>query len=133
MACGLFHAWFIICIEWKFLAVIAEWVFAPYLGLEGEVPGGPLACLHALLLQTLCWRIQIRGRAPRAGGGWDRPERQGDGLVRLSPRFPPLAVLASVVLERPACCGGDTPPSRRFLALFVYLCETFGGVRARPP
>ena len=58
-----------------------------------------------------------------------------------SPRPPPLAMLASVAHRgaaeglgrKVACCSGDTPPSRRFLALFVYLCETFGGVHACPP
>ena len=67
VACGLFHAWFIICIEWKYLAIVAEWVFAPYLQLEGEVVNG----------------IGMNGTVM----AW-------------------------------------------FLALFVYLCETIGGVRA---
>jgi hypothetical protein len=142
VACGLFHAWFIICIEWKFLAVVAEWVFAPYLGLEGEVPGGPLACYACT--PSSCKRSAGESRSGGAHHGQVVGGIGMNGKVMAWCAFPlappPLAMLASVAhrgaaegLGRPACCSGDTPPSRRFLALFVYLCETFGGVHACPP
>ena len=99
VACGLFHAWFIICIEWKFLAVVAEWVFAPYLGLEGEVPGGPLACYACT--PSSCKRSAGESRSGGAHHG------QVVGGIGMNGKV--MAWCASPLAPLPSPCS---PPSR---------------------